>query len=121
MKRIATLILMSLALASLAFAGGKERITVKVTARNDSNVAYSYAFVNDSYGVAQSLNLQGATFTLLLPNGDKAVVILDDDASTHLRVLNSGRVPGPLIPLPPHCVDPTLFRGPNVFKSLKAA
>ncbi len=74
MKRIATLILMSLALASLAFAGGKERITVKVTARNDSNVAYSYAFVNDSYGVAQSLNLQGATFTLLLPNGDKAVV-----------------------------------------------
>jgi hypothetical protein len=37
-------------------------------------VAYSYAFVNDSYGVAQNMNLSGATFTLLLPNGDKAVV-----------------------------------------------
>jgi hypothetical protein len=74
MKRITTLILMSLALVCLAVAGGKERVTVKVTARNDSNVAYSYAFVNDSYGLAQNINLSGATFTLLLPNGDKAVV-----------------------------------------------
>jgi hypothetical protein len=74
MKRIAALILMSLALASLAFAGGKERVTVKVTERNDSNLAYSYAFVNASYGTAQNLNLRGATLTLVLPNGDSAVV-----------------------------------------------
>jgi hypothetical protein len=74
MKRIAALILMSLALASLAVAKDKERVTVQVTARNDSDVAYSYAFVNQSYGIAQNLNLRGATLTLILPNGDSAVV-----------------------------------------------
>jgi hypothetical protein len=73
MKRTAV-VLVGLALAGSAFAGGKERVTVKVTARNDSNVAYSYVFVNSSFGAAQSMNLQGATFTLLLPNGDQAVV-----------------------------------------------
>ncbi|HSY92393.1 MAG TPA: hypothetical protein VK812_13535 [Candidatus Binatus sp.] len=73
MRRIAT-VLVGLVLVGSAFAGGKDRVTVKVTARNDSNVAYSYAFVNDSYGVAQNLNLRGATLTLVLPNGDKAVV-----------------------------------------------
>jgi hypothetical protein len=74
MKRVAALILMGLALVSLAVAGGKERVTVKVTERNDSNVAYSYAFVNASYGTAQNLNLRGATLTLVLANGDSAVV-----------------------------------------------
>jgi hypothetical protein len=61
MRRIATLILIGLALVPLAFAGGKERVTVKVTARSNSNVAYSYAFVNSSYGLAQNINLSGAT------------------------------------------------------------
>jgi hypothetical protein len=74
MKCIAALILMSLALVSLAVAKDKERVTVQVTARNDSNVAYSYAFANGNYGVAQNLNLRGATLTLVLPNGDSAVV-----------------------------------------------
>jgi len=74
MKRIATLTLMSLALVSLAVAGGNQRVTVKVITRNNSNVAYSYAFVNNSYGLAQNLNLRGATLTLALPNGDSAVV-----------------------------------------------
>jgi hypothetical protein len=35
---------------------------------------YSYAFVNGGTGLAQNLNLQGATLTLQLPNGDAAVV-----------------------------------------------
>jgi hypothetical protein len=74
MKRIAALVLMSLALVSLAVAKDKERVTVQVTARNDSNLAYSYAFVDQSYGIAQNLNLRGATLTLVLPNGDSAVV-----------------------------------------------
>jgi hypothetical protein len=74
MKGTAAVILMGLALVSLAFAGGKERVTVKVTARNDSDVAYSYAFVNSSYGQAQNMNLRGATLTLVLANGDSAVV-----------------------------------------------
>ena len=74
MKRIAAIILMSLALASLAVAKDKERVKVQVTERNNSNLAYSYAFANGSYGIAQNLNLRGATFTLVLPNGDSAVV-----------------------------------------------
>ncbi|HLX84400.1 MAG TPA: hypothetical protein VKR59_10920 [Terriglobales bacterium] len=74
MKSIPALLVMSLALASLAVAGGKGRVAVKVTSRYNSNVAYSYAFANGSYGLAQNLNLRGATFTLVLPSGDSAVV-----------------------------------------------
>ncbi len=74
MKRIAAIILTSLALVPLAVAGGKEQVTVKVTARHNSNVAYNYAFANGTYGLAQNLNLRGATLTLVLPNGDSAVV-----------------------------------------------
>jgi hypothetical protein len=72
MRPIAALVLVGLALVSVAVAG--ERVTVKVTARNDSDVPYSYAFANGSYGLAQNLNLRGATLTLALPNGDSAVV-----------------------------------------------
>jgi hypothetical protein len=71
-RSIPTSVLIGLALVSIAVAG--ERVTVKVIARNDSNVPYSYAFANGSYGLAQNLNLRGATFTLVLPNGDSAVV-----------------------------------------------
>jgi hypothetical protein len=74
MKHITALIPMSLVLVSLAFAGGKERVAVTVIARSDSNTAYSYAFVNSFNGIAQNMNLRGATLTLQLPNGDAAVV-----------------------------------------------
>jgi hypothetical protein len=47
---------------------------VKVVERHDSSVEYSYAFANQYGGVAQNLHLQGASFTLRLPNGDTAVV-----------------------------------------------
>jgi hypothetical protein len=73
MKTIAT-ILLSLVMVCSVFAKDKERVKVKVTNRQDSNVAYSYAFANRSYGIAQNLNLRGATLTLVLPNGDSAVV-----------------------------------------------
>jgi hypothetical protein len=74
MKRIAALILMGLVVASSAVAGGKERVAVTVIARHDSNVPYSYAFANGSYGLAQNLNLRGATLTLQLADGDAVVV-----------------------------------------------
>jgi hypothetical protein len=44
------------------------------TERQDSNIAYNYAFVSGYTGIAQNLNLRGATLTLQLPNGDMAVV-----------------------------------------------
>lgn len=66
--------LIALVLCVSAFAKGKERVTVKVTERQDSNLAYSYAFVNGNTGIAQNLNLRGATLTLVLPNGDSVVV-----------------------------------------------
>ncbi len=70
-----SILLLFVALASIAsVAKEKERITVTVIARTDSNTAYSYAFVSGSTGIAQNLNLQGATLTLQLPNGDAAVV-----------------------------------------------
>jgi hypothetical protein len=69
------ILLLFVALASIAsVAKEKERVTVTVISRNDSNVAYSYAFVSGSTGIAQNLNLQGATLTLQLPSGDVAVV-----------------------------------------------
>lgn len=65
-------ILAILVLSTLCAAQGKVKVTV--IARQDSNTAYSYAFVNGWTGLAQNLNLVGATLTLKLPNGDSAVV-----------------------------------------------
>jgi hypothetical protein len=63
------ILLLFVALASVAsLAKEKERVTVTVISRADSNVAYSYAFVSGSTGIAQNLNLQGATLTLQLPS-----------------------------------------------------
>lgn len=61
-----------LMLTALCAAQGKVNVTV--VSRKDSNTPYSYAFVNGDTGLAQSLNLRGATLTLQLPNGDTAVV-----------------------------------------------
>lgn len=73
MLRIA-LVLLFLALASSPVLIAQGRVMVKVIDRQDSNVPYSYAFVNGSMGIAQNLNLSGATLTLQLPDGDSAVV-----------------------------------------------
>jgi len=97
MKRIAAFVLMGLALVSLAIANDKERVTVQVTARNDSSLAYSYAFVNQSYGIAQNLNLRGATLTLVLPNGDSAVV--NCTSKFHERFAGPGNVRSCRVPL----------------------
>ncbi|MGA3200156.1 MAG: hypothetical protein ABSD89_12245 [Halobacteriota archaeon] len=69
----------TLAIAMLFFALGvpafaQGRVTVKVIERHDSEVEYDYAFANQYGSIAQTMNLQGATFTLQLPNGDLAVV-----------------------------------------------
>ena len=61
-------------LIAASTATGQGRVQVKVIERHDSSVAYSYSFSNGYGGIAQNLNLQGATFTLELPNGDRAVV-----------------------------------------------
>jgi hypothetical protein len=74
MKKVIAVALLSLAMVCSTSAKDKERVKVKVTDRQDSNLSYSYAFVNESYGIAQHLNLRGATLTLVLPNGDSAVV-----------------------------------------------
>lgn len=68
------LVLLFLGLASSPVLIAQGRVTVKVIDRQDSNVAYSYAFANGSMGIAQNLNLSGATLTLQLPDGDSAVV-----------------------------------------------
>ncbi|MHB2009423.1 MAG: hypothetical protein ACYCOX_15435 [Acidobacteriaceae bacterium] len=68
------LVLLFLGLASAPVLIAQGRVTVKVIDRQDSSAPYSYAFVNGSMGVAQNLNLSGATLTLQLPDGDSAVV-----------------------------------------------
>jgi hypothetical protein len=97
MKRISPVILMGLALVPLAAGRGKDRVTVKVISRNNSNVAYSYAFANGSYGLAQNLNLRGATFTLALPSGDSAVV--NCTSKFHERFAGPGNVRSCRVPL----------------------
>jgi len=72
MKNVLLLLAVHITVALPGFAQG--RVAVKVVDRQDNNLAYSYAFVNSYTGIAQNLNLRGATFTLQLPNGDKAVV-----------------------------------------------
>ena len=71
MKKIIVAVLLSVSMAMAADSG---KIVVKVINRQDSNLEYTYAFANQSYGIAQKLNLRGATLTLALPNGDSVVV-----------------------------------------------
>lgn len=72
MNKTIMAVILGLVASSAVMAQG--RVTVKVTERQDSNIAYNYAFVSGYTGVAQNLNLRGATLTLQLPNGDTAVV-----------------------------------------------
>jgi hypothetical protein len=65
-------LILGLVASSAVMAQG--RVAVKVTERQDSNIAYNYAFVSGYTGITQNLNLRGATLTLQLPNGDTAVV-----------------------------------------------
>jgi hypothetical protein len=73
-RLIVTLSLGAVALLCGSVASAQGRVPVKVVERHDSSVEYSYAFANQYGGVAQNLHLQGASFTLRLPNGDTAVV-----------------------------------------------
>ncbi|MFZ0815421.1 MAG: hypothetical protein WAM78_07870 [Candidatus Sulfotelmatobacter sp.] len=76
-------VLAVLMFSTLCAAQGKVNVTV--IARHDSNTAYSYAFVSGGTGLAQSLNLVGATLTLQLPNGDAAVVNCTQQVSRAVR------------------------------------
>jgi len=87
--------LLGLMYASSVMAQG--RVSVKVVSRQDSNIAYSYAFVNGYTGIAQNLNLHGATLTLKLPNGDMAVV--NCSAKFQERFAGPGNVRSCRVPL----------------------
>ena len=74
MKRIAVGLMIGIAAFSTMGQGHVGRLDVKIVNRQDSNVPYSYVFANQYNAIAQTLNLRGATFTLLLPDGDSTVV-----------------------------------------------
>jgi hypothetical protein len=93
--RTLTIATLFFALAIPAFAQG--RVTVKVIERNDSNLQYSYVFADGYTGIAQTLNLRGATFTLQLPNGDQAVV--NCTSKFHERFSGPGNVRSCRVPL----------------------
>ena len=66
------LLLLGLAFSPALMAQG--RVKVKVINRENSSIAYTYAFVGGDTVAEQDSTLQGATLTLQLPNGDTAVV-----------------------------------------------
>jgi hypothetical protein len=73
MKRF-TIALLLLFATSTLFAKDKQ-VAVKVVDRQDSEVAYEYlAGVAGGRIIAETMNLSGATLTLLLPDGNEVVV-----------------------------------------------
>ena len=74
-----------------------QRVPVKVINRQDSNRDYSYAFANSYNLIAQNMTLRGATFTLQLPDGDRAVV--NCNAKFQERFAGPGNVRSCRVPL----------------------
>lgn len=63
-----------LGFTAIVKAGKQDQMEVQIIGRQYNNTPYSYSYANGSYGIAQTLTLQGATFTLRLPDGRVAIV-----------------------------------------------
>ena len=65
-----------------------QKLSVKITDRQDKEDEYAYAAVYDNVAVGQSFKVHGATFTLQLPDGRLAVVNCESKFAEHM----AGRV-----------------------------
>ena len=80
MKLIVTLAGLILISSTLASA---QTLTVKVVDRQDKEDSYDYAAVYNNVATGKSFKVQGATFTLELPDGRLAVVNCESKFAEH--------------------------------------
>lgn len=80
MNKIIVFAALGLALAASAKA---QKIEVKVLDHQESTVQSDYAYMNQYYLSAGTLQLRGATLTLQLPDGRMAVVNCDSKFAEH--------------------------------------
>lgn len=77
-----------LGLILMCAAASAQTLNVKIIDRQDKEDQYSYAAIYNNVAVGQSFKVQGATFTLQLPDGRLAVVNCDSKFAEHF----AGRV-----------------------------
>ena len=79
---------MKLAIAGLvlvcAGSASAQKLQVKVIDRQDKEDSYDYVAVYNSIAVGKTFKVQGATFTLQLPDGRLAVVNCDSKFAEHM-------------------------------------
>ena len=75
---IGVLILVSASSASA------QKLNVKIIERQDKEDSYDYAAVYNNIAIGKTFKVQGATFTLQLPDGRLAVVNCDSKFAEHM-------------------------------------
>jgi hypothetical protein len=79
---------MQLAIAGLvlvcAGSASAQKLNVKIIDRQDKEDSYDYVAVYNNITVGKTFKVQGATFTLQLPNGRLAVVNCDSKFAEHM-------------------------------------
>jgi hypothetical protein len=79
---------MKLAIAGLvlvcAGSASAQKLQVKIIDRRDNEDSYDYAAVYNNIAVGKTFKVQGATFTLQLPDGRLAVVNCDSKFAEHM-------------------------------------
>jgi hypothetical protein len=79
---------MKLAIAGLvlvcAWSTSAQKLNVKIVDRQDKEDSYDYAAVYNNIAVGKTFKVQGATFTLQLPDGRLAVVNCDSKFAEHM-------------------------------------
>jgi hypothetical protein len=82
-----------------AVSASAQLLQVKVIDRQDKEDAYLYAAVYNNVAVGKTFNVQGATFTLELPDGRLAIVNCDSKFAEHMagRVGNRRSCRTPLV------------------------
>ena len=94
---------MKLAIAGLALvcaaSASAQKLEVKVIDRQDKEDSYDYVAVYNNTAVGKTFKVQGATFTLQLPDGRLAVVNCDSKFAEHMagRVGNRRSCRTPLV------------------------
>jgi len=81
MKR--TIIFAGLLITSIASASA-QKLNVKIVDRQDKEDSYDYAAVYNNVAVGKTFTVQGATFTLQLPDGRLVIVNCDSKFAEHM-------------------------------------
>jgi hypothetical protein len=84
MRSVQVISVAAVALLFCATSGFAQKLDVKIVNRQDKEDAYDYAAVYNNVAVGKSFKVNGATFTLQLPDGRLAVVNCESKFAEHM-------------------------------------